>query len=100
MFLHIVLFFVAFFGVFIAIVVGVKLREVHAAGRWPSVSGEIISGSVAVEEVTVHHATYDEEEDKKEIRNFARITYQYLVAGKKYTSSRISIGDDVGNDEI
>ena len=100
MFLHIVLFFVVFFGGFFAIVVTVKLREVRAASRWPSVPGEIVSARGSVKTVTTHHATYDENEDKTEKRNFARITYKYMVGGKQYTSSRLSIGEDLGNDDV
>ena len=100
MFLNIVLFFVAFFGLFFAIMTVAKLREVRAASRWPSVPGEIVSARSSSREVTTHHATYDEEEDKTEKRNFARITYKYVVGGKKYTCSRISLGEDLGNDDI
>ena len=100
MFLHIVLFFVVFFGGFIAIVVAVKLRQVRAASRWPSVSGEVVSARGSVKTVTTHHATYDENEDKTEKRNFARITYKYVVGGKQYTCSRLSIGEDLGNDDV
>ena len=100
MFLNIVLVFVVFFGAFFAIMVTVKLREVRAASRWPSVSGEIVSARSSAKEVTTHHATYDENEDKTEKRNFARITYKYVVGGKKYVSSRISIGEDLGNDDV
>ncbi|MEO6741275.1 MAG: DUF3592 domain-containing protein [Chthoniobacteraceae bacterium] len=100
MFLHIVLFFAVFFGGFIAIIVTVKMREVRAAARWPSVLGEIISSKSSAKTVTTHHATSDENEDKVEKRNFARITYRYTVGGKQYTCSRLSIGEDLGNDDV
>ena len=50
MFLNIVLVFVVFFGAFFAIIVTVKLREVRAASRWPSVSGVILSARSASKE--------------------------------------------------
>lgn len=99
-FLHITLFFVVFFGGFLAIVITAKLREVRAASRWPSTQGEIISSKSSSKTVTTHHATYDENEDKVEERNFARITYKYAVGGKQYTGSRVSIGEDMGNDDV
>ena len=37
---------------------------------------------------------------KTEKRNFARITDKYVVGGKKYISSQISIGEDLGNDDV
>lgn len=100
MFLHIVLFFVAFFGVFLAIVVAVKLRQVRAASRWQSVQGEIVSSRSSAKEVTTHHTTHDEDEDRTEKRNFASITYKYVVGGKQFISSRLSIGEDLGNDDV
>jgi len=99
-FLNIVLCFVAFFGVFIAIVVTVKLRQVRAASRWPSVQGEILTSRASAKKVTTHHATDDEGADKTEKRNFARITYRYVVGGKTYVCSRLSIGEDLGNDDV
>jgi len=100
MFLHIVLFFVAFFGLFFAVIITVKLRQVRAASRWPSVSGEIIAANVTQQQVTTHHAGYEENEDKTESRNFARITYRYEVNGKRYKCSRLSVGEDMGNDDV
>lgn len=100
MFIHIVIFFVLFFGVFFAVVITVKLRQVRAAARWPSVPGEIVSSAPSSGQVTTHHATYDESEDKVEVRNYARITYQYTVAGQPYTCSRLSVGEDLGNDDV
>ena len=100
MFLNIVLCFVALFGLFFAIIVTVKLREVRAAARWPSVQGEILSARATAKKVTTHHATDEENEDRTEQRNFARITYRYVVGGKKYTCSRLSIGEDLGNDDV
>ena len=99
-FLHITLFFVVFFGGFLAIIVTVKLREVRAASRWPSTQGEIISSKSSAKTVITHHATYDENEDKTEKRNFARITYRYTVNGKQFTCDRISIGEDMGNNDV
>lgn len=99
-FLHITLFFVVFFGGFFAIVITVKLREVRAASRWPSTQGEIISSKSSAKTVTTHHATYDENEDKVEKRNFARITYRYTVNGKQFTCDRLSVGEDLGNDDV
>ena len=100
MFLHVVLFFVLFFGAFFAIVVTVKLRQVRAASRWPSVPGKILSARASAKKVTTHHATEEENEDRTEQRNFARITYKYVVGGKEYISSRLSIGEDLGNDDV
>lgn len=100
MFLHIVLAFVVFFGGFFAIMLTVKLRQVRAASRWPSVPGEIVSARTSSKKVTTHHATYDEQEDRKERRNFARITYRYMVGGKQYVSSRLSLGEDLGNADV
>ncbi len=100
MFLNIVLVFFVFFGTFFAFIVTVKLRQVRAASRWPSAPGEIVSAHASAGEVTTHHATYYENEDKTERRNFARITYRYKVAGKQYTCSRLSVGEDLGNDDV
>ena len=99
-FLHVVIAIAVFFGVFIGIAVIVKLREVRAASRWPSVPGKVISASASAKEVTTHHATEDGEEGKTEKRNFARISYRYKVGAKEYTCSRLSIGEDMGNDDV
>ncbi len=100
MFFYVTMFFVIFFGGFIAIIVVVKLRQVHAASRWPQVRGQIISGETTTAEVTTRHATDTNERDVREVRNFANIKYRYSVAGKQFTGSRVSIGDDMGNDEL
>ena len=105
-FLRVVIGIALFFGAFIGIAVIVKLREVRAAARWPSVPGKVISACVIAKEVITHHATVDEDSDqsgdndRREKRNFANITYGYTVAGKQYTCSRLSIGEDMGNDDV
>jgi hypothetical protein len=50
--------------------------------------------------VTTHHASDDDDEDRTERRNFASITYRYTLEGKAYTCSRLSIGEDLGNDDV
>lgn len=100
MFLPIVLFCVVFFGGFLAIIVIKKLRQVRAASKWPSVTGHILSATASGGTVTTSHAKEDGETDMTEVRNFARIAYRYQVEGRNYTGKRISIGEDLGNDDV
>jgi hypothetical protein len=48
-------------------------------------------------------ATFDDDRrggKGEEVRNFARIVYEYTVSGQKLRNDRVSIGEDLGNFEV
>ena len=77
----------------------VKSWQVREARSWPQAAGKVVTSVAEVREVKVSD---DEREDgyRTESRNFANVTYEYTVAGRKLRGSRISIGEDLGNFEV
>lgn len=77
----------------------VKTWQAREARSWPQVSGKVVSSVAELREVRVSD---DEREDgyRMESRNFANVTYQYSVGGRKLSCNRISIGEDLGNFEV
>ncbi len=76
-----------------------KYLEVRAASDWPSVPGKVVIAKPETRKVKVIDSNR-EEGHRFEERNFANITYEYVIAGQKYRNNRISIGEDRGNFEI
>jgi hypothetical protein len=77
----------------------VKTWQAREARSWPQVPGKVVTSVAEVREVRVSD---DEREDgyRMESRNFANVTYEYSVAGKKLRNNRVSIGEDLGNFEV
>ncbi len=76
-----------------------KSLQVRAAREWPSASGKVVISKAEVRDVEVIDS---DRQDKHRIeqRNFANVTYEYSVAGKKLRNNRVSIGEDRGNFQV
>jgi hypothetical protein len=77
----------------------VKTWQAREARSWPQVSGKVVTSVAELREVRVSD---DEREDgyRTENRNFANVTYEYSVGGRKLRNNRISIGEDLGNFQV
>jgi Protein of unknown function (DUF3592) len=89
------LFLAAFPGL-IAFAALYKYMQVKQASYWPSVPGRIVVSTSQAREVSRGDANTDDTER----RTFARIEYDYTVAGRKYRGTRVGIGEDMGNFEV
>jgi hypothetical protein len=77
----------------------VKTWQVREARNWPRAPGKVVTSVAEVREVRVSDS--DREEGYRlEKRNFANVTYEYAVGGRKLRCNRISIGEDLGNFEV
>ncbi len=76
-----------------------KTMQVREARDWPDVEGKVISARAEVRQVKVMDGERADGHRFEE-RNFAGITYEYIVAGKTYRNNRVSIGEDRGNFEV
>lgn len=77
----------------------VKTWQTREARSWPQVPGKVVRSVAEVREVRV--SDDDREEGYRlESRNFANVTYEYAVGGRKLRNDRISIGEDLGNFEV
>lgn len=70
-----------------------KYFEVRIASRWPSMPGRVLSSKV----VQRKSGGFGDDEKDAELRNFAEVTYEYEVQGRKFRGNRVSIGEDLGN---
>lgn len=73
----------------------VKYIEVWRAKSWTAVPGRIVSSKPV--DRRVQRPGVD---NGFEVRNFADVTYEFEVQGKKRKGSRVSIGEDLGNFEV
>jgi len=73
-----------------------KYMEVAQAARWPSVPGRVVLSTAEGRSVSAGGADTDD----TEIRNFAKIVYEYVIAGQTFRCDRVSIGEDMGNSEV
>lgn len=77
----------------------VKTWQVREARNWPQARGKVVTSVAEVREVRV--SDQDREEGYRlEKRNFANVTYEYAVGGRKLRCNRISIGEDLGNFQV
>ncbi len=77
----------------------VKTWQTREARSWPQAPGKVVRSVAEVREVRV--SDDDREEGYRlESRNFANVTYEYAVGGRKLRNDRISIGEDLGNFEV
>lgn len=76
-----------------------KSLQVRAAREWPSAAGKVVISKAEVRDVEVIDS---DRRDKHRIeqRNFANVTYEYSVAGRKLRNNRVSIGEDRGNFQV
>ena len=73
-----------------------KYMEVMEAARWPSTPGRVVVSTSEAREVSAGSPGSSD----TELRNFAKIVYEYSVAGRKYRCDRVSIGENMGNFEV
>lgn len=76
-----------------------KYLEVRAASDWPSVPGKVVISKPEVRDVKVIDSDREAGHYYEE-RNFAGVTYEYVVAGQTYRNNRVTIGEDRGNFEV
>jgi ribosomal protein L21E len=76
-----------------------KTLQVRAAREWPSAPGKVVIAKAEVRDVEVIDSDR-QDKHRVEQRNFANITYEYSVAGKKLRNNRVSIGEDRGNFQV
>ncbi|RXH26262.1 hypothetical protein XH99_22210 [Bradyrhizobium nanningense] len=77
----------------------VKTWQAREARSWPQAPGKVVTSVAEVREVRV--SDDDREEGYRlEKRNFANVTYEYAVGGRKLRCNRISIGEDLGNFQV
>ena len=89
------LFLAAFPGLIIVAAV-YKYYQVMQASHWPSVPGRIVVSTSEARSVR----SGDPNSDDTEVRNFAKVEFEYQVATRTYRGDRISIGEDLGGSEI
>lgn len=76
-----------------------KYLEVRAASDWPSVPGKVVVSKPETRDVRVIDSDREEGHYYEE-RNFANVTYEYVIAGQTYRNNRVTIGEDRGNFEV
>ncbi|PSO19553.1 DUF3592 domain-containing protein [Bradyrhizobium sp. MOS003] len=77
----------------------VKTWQVREARNWPQAPGKVMTSVAELRDVKV----FDDDREggsRLESRNFANVTYEYSVGGRKLRCNRISIGEDLGNFEV
>jgi len=73
-----------------------KYWQVRRASSWPSVAGRVVESRSETREVEA--GTSDS--DDTEVRNFAKVVYEYKIATHTYRCDRVSIGENMGNFEV
>ena len=73
-----------------------KYVEIRQASEWPSAPGRIVISTVEPRSVRAGGP----DSDDTELRNFAKIEFEYRIASRTYRGDRISIGEDMGNSDI
>lgn len=72
-----------------------QYMEVAKAARWPSAKGRIVTSTSMARTVRSGAGA-----DDMQTRTFAKIEYQFSVAGREYRGSRVGIGEDTGNHQV
>jgi hypothetical protein len=73
-----------------------KYFEVRRASSWSSVPGRVVVSMSEKRRVNSDGA----DSTDTEIRNFAKVVYEYKIATKTYRCDRVSIGENLGNFEV
>jgi hypothetical protein len=76
-----------------------KTLQVRAAREWPSTPGKVMISTSQLRDVRVLDSER-ESGHKVEQRNFANIVFEYAVSGQKFSSNRVSLGENPGNFEV
>lgn len=74
-----------------------KYYEVRKAENWKTVPGRVISSQAKARKVRTVQSMQRAGGQDQNIRNFAEVVYEYVVNGKTYKASRVSIGEDLGD---
>lgn len=93
------IFIYLIFGAFPALILFAavyKYMEVWQASRWPKAQGRVVVSTSEARAVK----SMDARSDDTERRTFAKIVYEFTVAGRKYRGDRVSIGEDLGNFQV
>lgn len=72
-----------------------KYMEVSEAARWPGTPGRVVVSTSEARRVKAGPNSSD-----TQTRNFAKIVYEYTVAGRKHRCDRVSIGENLGDFEV
>ena len=73
-----------------------KYMEVLQASRWSSTPGRIVVSTAKSRSVRSGGV----DSNDTELRNFAKVVYEYKVANRSYRGDRVSIGENLGNFEV
>jgi hypothetical protein len=73
-----------------------KYFEVRRASRWPSAPGRVVVSQSEMRSVKSGGA----DSDDTEVRNFAKVVYEYKIATHTYRCDRVSVGENLGNFEV
>ena len=92
----VVYLFVAAFPGLIVVAAAYKYCQVMQASRWPSAPGRIVISTSEARSVR----SGGPDSDDTEVRNFAKVEFEYQVATRTYRGDRIGIGDDLGGSDI
>jgi hypothetical protein len=75
----------------VTLAVVVKLREVRAAASWPAAKGRVRRAGVQPRQ---------KKQSRSTLSNVPAIEYEYEVAGRRYTGSRITLGETIAGGDI
>ena len=73
-----------------------KYMEVMEAARWPSTPGRVVVATSEAREVSAGSPGSTD----TELRNFAKVVYEYTGAGRKYRCDRVTSGENMGHFEV
>lgn len=88
----IVVFLISPFIGLLTLATVVKFIEVRRTNAWISTRGRVVRSQAVQREVGKLEGSA-----RPEIRNFASVAYEFDAGGRKFTGSRVSIGEDLGN---
>jgi hypothetical protein len=89
---------VAMFPTLILIALGVKLRELREARRWPETTGKVIASRVQSLRKTPSDPGYGRRDTN--VTNQPLVQYEYTVGARTYRCSRISVAAEVDGAEL
>ena len=83
---------VAAFPIIILIALGVKLRELFEARRWPETTGKVVASRVT--------SLQKGSGSDSRVTNQPLVRYEYTVGGQTYLCSRVSVAEEVDGAEL
>lgn len=82
----------------ILVAVAVKYWEIRQASRWPATPGKVVASQVKSRSKQQGDMGYNESDTNLE--NYPFVEYEFEVNGKKYRSSRYTIGEKTSDYEL